>query len=83
MEMTQMDRSQKIENSLQERIDDYLSSFKSQNDTSPRADTASGLAVALDNYLLERAAEELRVAQARLNKLKLELGRKGPGDAKK
>ena len=63
-----MDRPQKIENSLQERIDDYLSGFKSQEDTSASADNAGGLVVALDNYLLERAAEELRVAQVRLNR---------------
>ena len=63
-----MDRQQKIENSLQERINDYLSSSKSQSDTSASADNAGGLVVALDNYLLERAAEELRVAQVRLNR---------------
>ena len=41
------------------------------------------MVAALDNLSLENAVEELRIAQAQVRKFKLELGRKGPEDAKK
>ena len=64
---------QKIENSIQNRINDYLSSFKSQNATVTDAYTVSETGI--DEYLLERAATELRAAQERLDTLKRELGK--------
>ena len=68
-----MVRPQKIENSTQELVNDYLSSFRSQNTTSNGADAASETGI--DEYLLERAATELRAAQERLDTLKRELGK--------
>jgi hypothetical protein len=68
-----MDRTETIDNSLQDRINDYLSSFKSSASTFKRYDTAGD--AGLEEYLLERAAEELRAAKARLDRLKLEFGR--------
>jgi hypothetical protein len=71
MEMVPMASPQKIENSIQERIDDYLSSFKSQAATPTDGYTVSETGI--DDYLLERAAAELRDAQLRLDKHAREL----------
>ncbi len=68
-----MDRQQQIQNSSQERINDYLSRFKSNDTTLTSADTASENA--LDQYLLERAAEDLRAAKMRVDKLNREQGK--------
>jgi hypothetical protein len=73
MEMNSMDRQQKVKNSLQARIDDYLGGFKSQNTSFSSVDSPAE--DALDEYLLERAAEELRAAKARMDKLHRELGK--------
>ena len=62
-----MDRQKQIQDSSQERINDYLSRFKTHDIALTSADSASGNA--LDQYLLERAAEELRAGQAQMNKL--------------
>lgn len=62
---------QKLENSLQDRIDDYLSNFKSS--TAPSDDAASVEEASLDDYLMERAAQELREARARLEQISQEL----------
>lgn len=66
---------QKTENSLQEGIDDYQRDSRSESTTPTSADTAGELINALDKLLLERALEEHRVALARLNELKLALGK--------
>jgi len=68
-----MVRQHKIENSLHRRVNEYLSHFKAQDATFASAEAASESA--LDDYLLERAAEELRAAQTRLDDLKREIGR--------
>ncbi len=68
-----MVRQQKVENSLHERVTDYLRHFKSQNATFASGDAAGESA--LDEYLLERAAEELRAAKVRLDELKREMGK--------
>ena len=54
-----MVREQKVE----EKVNDYLSGFKSEN-ISPVDDDD-----AIDQYLLERAAQQLRAASERLRKL--------------
>ena len=66
---------QKTGKSLQERINDYQNGSTSDNTTDTSADTAGELANTLDNLLLERALEEHRAALARLNELKLALGK--------
>ena len=66
---------QKTENPLQERINERQSSSTPENATPGGADAADDLITALDNLLLERALEEHRVALARLNELKLALGK--------
>lgn len=66
-----MARPQKVENSIQERIDKYLSSFKAQDATSTDGYNVSEAGI--DEYLLERAAAELRDAQLRLDELAQEL----------
>ena len=68
-----MDRQQQVQNSSQERINDYLSRFKSNDTTPASADIASENA--LDQYLLERAAEDLRAAKLRVDKVNRELGK--------
>ena len=68
-----MEGPQKTENSTQERVNDYLNGFKSQNATFGSADVASETGI--DEYLLERAAQELRAAQSRIDKLKQEVGK--------
>jgi phage head maturation protease len=73
MEMYPMDRQQQVQNSSQERINDYLSRFKSNDTTPTSADIASENA--LDQYLLERAAEDLRAAKLRVDKVNRELGK--------
>jgi hypothetical protein len=73
MEMYPMDRQQQTQNSSQERVNDYLRRFKSSDTTLTSADTASENA--LDQYLLERAAEDLRAAKMRVDKLNREQGK--------
>jgi len=68
-----MDRQQQTQNSSQERVNDYLRRFKSSDTTLTSADTASENA--LDQYLLERAAEDLRAAKMRVDKLNREQGK--------
>jgi hypothetical protein len=72
MDMYPMDRQQHIQYSSQERINDYLGRFKTNNTALTDADTVNENA--LDQYLLERAVEELRAGQARMDKLNRELG---------
>ena len=68
-----MGRQKIIQNSSQERMSDYLSRFKSNDVALASADAASENA--LDWYLLERAVEELRAGQARVDKLNREFGK--------
>ena len=71
----------KFETTLQERINEYQTSSTAENtspatvDIADTADTADDLINALDTLLLEKALEEHRVALARVNKLKLALGK--------
>jgi hypothetical protein len=65
----------KTESTLQERIREYQRSSTAENATPATADTAGDLVDELDTLLLERALEEHRVALARLNELKLALGK--------
>jgi hypothetical protein len=69
-----MVRPQKIDSSLQERIDGYPSRPGSQNDPSHSADTAGELVAELDKLLLKKATEELRASElvAELDKLLLQ-----------
>lgn len=67
-----MIREAQIDKSLEKRINAYLRSFKSGKSTFNRP-TAAG-ETALDEYLLERAAEELRAAKERVDRLKREMG---------
>ena len=62
-----MDRQKQIQDSSQERIDEYLSRYKTHDIALTSADSASENA--LDQYLLERAAQELRAGRAQMNKL--------------
>ena len=64
-----MMREERLRGSAEERIDAYLRRFKSTGDYTTRAHTA------LDEYLLERAAKELRAAQRRLDRFRQEIGR--------
>jgi hypothetical protein len=73
MDMYPMDCQQHIQNSSQERINDYLGRFKTNDTVVTDADTVNE--DALDQYLLERAVEELRAGQARMDKLNRELGK--------
>jgi len=68
-----VDRQQDTQNAMQARINDFLSRFKS-NDI---ALSSTGIASenALDQYLLERAAEELRAARESVDKLHGDLGK--------
>jgi hypothetical protein len=67
MEMYPMGHQKQIQDSSQERINNYLSRFKTTDIALPSSDSASENA--LDQYLLARAAEELRAGQAQMNKL--------------
>lgn len=62
-----MVREQKVEYGFEERINDYLSGFKSENQGRPGDDPVDD--DALDEYLLQRAAQQLRAASDRLRKL--------------
>ncbi len=62
-----MGREQQVEYGFEERLNDYLSGFKSENPGGPGDKTADE--DALDEYLLERAARELRAASERLRAL--------------
>jgi hypothetical protein len=68
-----VDRQQETENATQERITDFLSRFKS-NDVALSSTNIITENV-LDQYLLERAAEELRAARESVDKLYWELGK--------
>ena len=68
-----MDRQQETQNTTQERIDDFLSRFKSNDIALSSTDTAPENA--LDQYLLEKAAQELRAARESVDKLNRELGK--------
>ena len=68
-----MDGQQENQNATQERINDFLSRFKSNDIALSSTDTANENA--LDQYLLERAAEELRAARESVDKLHWELGK--------
>jgi len=70
-----VDRPQATHTSSPARINDYLSRFKSGNIASPEAQADSENA--LDQYLLERTAKELRAALTRRGKLDREIGREG------
>ncbi len=67
-----MDRTEEVEISAQDRIDDYLSSFKSKHSTFQGHGVADD--AALEEYLLERAADELRIARKRLDRFEREFG---------
>jgi hypothetical protein len=66
---------QQTESTLQERVKEFQRSSTAENATTTTADTAGDLVDKLDTLLLERALEEHRVALARLNELKLALGK--------
>ena len=66
-EMSAMVREQKVEHGFEERINDYLSGFKSENQGRPGDDPVDD--DTLDEYLLQRAAQQLRAASDRLRKL--------------
>ena len=68
-----MDRQQRNKNPSQARVNEYLSRFKSNDTALTGTDTASENT--LDQHLLEKAAEELRAARARVDKLKRELSK--------
>ena len=73
-----MAAQKKFETTLRERINEYQTSSTAENTTPATvdtADTADDLVNALDTLLLERAQKEHQVALARLNKLKLALGK--------
>jgi hypothetical protein len=72
---------QKTGDPLQEWINEDHGSSTSVNATPAGADAADDLITALDNLLLERALEEHRIALARLNELKLALGKGQAEDA--
>lgn len=59
-----MGREQQVEYGFEEKLNDYLSGFKSENPGGSGDDPADD--DALDEYLLERAAQELRAASERL-----------------
>jgi hypothetical protein len=69
--MYAVDRQQESQNATQERINEFLSRFKSNDIALSSADSATENA--LDHYLLERAAEELRAARESMDKLNWEL----------
>jgi hypothetical protein len=71
--MYTVDRQQETQDATQERINDFLSRFKSNDIALSSTDTSTENA--LDQYLLERAAEELRAARESVDKLKWELGK--------
>jgi hypothetical protein len=71
--MYTVDRQQETQDATQERINDFLSRFKSNDIAPSSADTATENA--LDQYLLERAAEELRAARESVDKPNWELGK--------
>lgn len=62
-----MGHQQQVQSSSQERVNAYLERFKSEEYKLKGADPDGESA--LDQFLLERAAEELRAAQARPDKL--------------
>jgi len=66
---------QKTRDSLQERISEIQKDSTSEGAAATSEDAAGDLIDALDTLLLERALEEHRVALARLNELKLALGK--------
>jgi len=66
---------QKTRDSLQERISEIQKDSTSEGAAATSEDVAGDLIDALDTLLLERALEEHRVALARLNELKLALGK--------
>ncbi len=68
-----MDRQQETQDATQERINDFLSRFKSKDIAISSTDTSTENA--LDQYLLEKAAEELRAARESVDKLSWELGK--------
>jgi hypothetical protein len=55
------------EGSEQQRVREYLGNFKSKA-------AATGAGITLEDYLLERAAEELRAATEDLDRLDRDLG---------
>ncbi|MEJ2531511.1 MAG: hypothetical protein P8Y92_06905 [Halioglobus sp.] len=59
-----MVRAQKVEHGFEEKVNDYLRGFKSEQSEEDRGGND-----ALDEYLLERAAQQLRAASDRLRKL--------------
>ena len=71
-----MDHQQRINNSSNEQINEYLSRFKSDNDGLDTADEN-----ALDQHLLERAAEELRTAKACVENLNRQIRHRQPAPA--
>lgn len=63
-----MDHQKYRHDSSQERVNEYLSRFKSADTPLPGSDKSSDYT--LEQHLLERAVEKLRAAQASLDKLK-------------
>jgi hypothetical protein len=62
-----MGGEQQVEYGLEEKLNEYLSGFKSENPGGTGRNPADD--DALDEYLLERAARELRAASERLRAL--------------
>ena len=73
LEMYAVDRHQEIIDATQERINDFLSRFKSNDIALASTDPATENG--LDQYLLERAAEELRAARESVDKFQGESGK--------
>lgn len=63
------------DDSLQERVGDYLRNREPEGSAPTEDEIANELVNALDTLLLEKAVEEHRAALSRLNKLKQGLGR--------
>jgi hypothetical protein len=78
-----MVNQEKFEKLIQEQVFDRHRKLKHESVVSTDEDTVGELINALDALLLERAAEEHRVALSRLNQLKQALGPRGSVDPKK
>lgn len=71
-----------INASLQERVNDYLRTHSAANNSFVRAaETAHSVEGELNEYLLKRAEEELRKAQARVEELRQKIAGQGRANA--
>ena len=68
-----MVRARKVEHGFEEKVNDYLRGFKSEQSDASEEDLGGN--DALDEYLLERAAQQLRAASDRLRKLERALAK--------